>query len=47
VSNIKFDIWIYGGPYTYSMKITKDGKVLCHSEFISKVLPGPLPDLSD
>ena len=27
-------------------KLPKDGKVLCHSEFKSKVLPGPLIDLS-
>ena len=36
-----------GGLYTYPMKkIPKDGKVLCHSGFKSKVLPGPLTELS-
>jgi hypothetical protein len=28
-------------------KLPKDGKVLYHLEFNSKVLPGPLTDLSD
>ena len=27
-------------------KLPKDGKVLCHSGCMSKVLPGPLTDLS-
>ena len=27
-------------------KLPKDGKVLCHLGFMSKVLPGPLTDLS-
>jgi hypothetical protein len=28
-------------------KLPEDGKVLCHLGFKSKVLPGPLTDLSD
>jgi hypothetical protein len=27
-------------------KLQKDGKVLCHLKFMSKVLPGPLTELS-
>ena len=34
-------------PYTYqNEKLSKDGKVLCHLGFKSKVLPGPLTDIS-
>jgi hypothetical protein len=32
--------------YIFHKKLTKDGKVLCHSELMSKVLPRRLPDLS-
>jgi hypothetical protein len=42
-------IFGFGGWGTLSIsheKLTKDGKVLCHSGFMSKVLPGPLTDLS-
>jgi hypothetical protein len=35
-----------GTLYTFDKKIQKDGKVLCHLGFNSKVLPGPLTDLS-
>ena len=35
-----------GTLYIFHEKLPKDGKVLCHSEFRSKVLPGPLTDLS-
>jgi hypothetical protein len=33
--------------YISLAKLPKDGKVLCHLGFKSKVLPGPLTDLSD
>ena len=42
-------IFGFGGGETLCIsheKLTKDGKVLCHSGFMSKVLPGPLNDLS-
>ena len=42
-------IFGFGGGGTLCIsheKLTKDGKVLCHSGFMSKVLPGPLTDLS-
>ena len=40
-------IFGFGGePYTSHDKLPKDGKVLYHLGFISKVLPGPLTDLS-
>jgi hypothetical protein len=32
--------------YTSHKKLQKDDKVLCHLGFKSKVLPGPLTDLS-
>ena len=32
--------------YISHEKLPKDGKVLCHSGFKSKVLPGPSTDLS-
>ena len=32
--------------YISHEKLSKDGKVLCHFQFMSKVLPGPLSDLS-
>jgi hypothetical protein len=35
---------IGGTLYISQEKIPKDGKVLCHSWFKSKVLPGPLTD---
>jgi hypothetical protein len=35
-----------GTLYIFHEKIPKDGKVLFHSGFMSKVLPGPLTDLS-
>jgi hypothetical protein len=41
-------IFGFGGTlYIFHEKLTKDGKVLCHSELMSKVLPRRLPDLSD
>jgi hypothetical protein len=33
-------------PYISHEKLPKDGKVLCHLGFKSKVLPGSLTDLS-
>jgi hypothetical protein len=40
-------IFGFGGTlYTSHEKLQKDGKVLCHSGFMSKVLPGSLTDLS-
>jgi hypothetical protein len=42
-----FDFYYGGGPlYISHEKYIKDGKVLDHLEFISKVLAGPLTDLS-
>ena len=35
-----------GTLYIFHEKLPKDGKVLCHSGFMSKVLPGSLTDLS-
>jgi hypothetical protein len=35
-----------GTLYIFHEKLPKDGKVLCQSGFMSKVLPGPLTDLS-
>jgi hypothetical protein len=35
-----------GTLYISHEKLPKDGKVLCHLGFKSKVLPGPLTDLS-
>ena len=50
VSNINFIIIIffYGGGSLYISheKYIKDGKVLDHMGFLTKVLPGPLTDLS-
>ena len=48
VSNFNFDIWIWGGGTLYISheKLPKDGTVLCHLGFKSKVLPGTLTDLS-
>ena len=48
VSNINFDISIGGGGNLHisHAKLTKDGKVLCHSGFNPKVFSGPLTDLS-
>jgi len=47
VSNINFVIWIYlGGLYISHEKLPKDGKVFSHLGFKSKVLPGPLTDVS-
>ena len=46
ISILKFG---FGGGGTLCIsheKLTKDGKVLCHSGFMSKVLPGPLTDLN-
>ena len=41
-------IFGFGGTlYISHNKFLKDGKVLYHLEFNSKVLPGPLTDLSD
>jgi hypothetical protein len=40
-------IFGFGGTLCISHdKLPKDGKVLCHFEFNSKVLPGALTDLS-
>jgi hypothetical protein len=42
-------IFGFGGGGTLCIsheKLTKDAKVLCHSGFMSKVLSGPLTDLS-
>jgi hypothetical protein len=40
-------IFGFGGAlYISHEKLPKDGKVLCHSGLKSKVLPGPLTDLS-
>ena len=40
-------IFGFGGTLCIShAKLPKDGKVLCHLEFTSKVLPGPLTDIS-
>jgi hypothetical protein len=42
-------IFGFGGVGTLCIsheKLTKDAKVLCHSGFMSKVLSGPLTDLS-
>ena len=37
----------FGGTLCiFHEKLTKEGKVLCHSEFMSKVFPGPLTDVS-
>ena len=38
--------FVGGNLYIFHEKLPKDGKVLCHSGFMSKVLPGPLTDLS-
>jgi hypothetical protein len=50
LSNINFDIWFFfmeGWSLLISHEqYIKDGKVLNHSEFRSKVLPRPLTDLS-
>ena len=35
-----------GTLYIFHEQLPKDGKVLCHPEFKSNVLPGPLTDLS-
>jgi hypothetical protein len=43
-------IFGFGGGETLYIShetLPKDGKVLCHLRFNSKVLPGPLADLSD
>jgi hypothetical protein len=42
-ANISFD---FGGAYISHEKLQKEGKVICHLGFISKVLPGPLTGLS-
>ena len=40
-------IFGFGGTLYISVdKLPKDGKVLCHLEFNSKVLPGSFTDLS-
>jgi hypothetical protein len=41
-----FDIWIWGALYISHEKLTKDGKVLCHLRFMSKVLLGTLTDIN-
>jgi hypothetical protein len=48
VCQISTLIFGFGGRtlYIFHEKLPKDGKVLCHSGFLSKVLPGPLNDLS-
>ena len=46
VSNINFDILIGGTLCIFHEKLPKNGKVLCHSGFISKVLPGAVTDLT-
>jgi hypothetical protein len=35
-----------GALYISHKKLSKDGKVLCHLQFMSKVLSGPLTDLN-
>jgi len=45
VSNINFVIWIFWGLYISHEKLPKDGKVLSHSGFKSKIFSGPLTDL--
>jgi len=45
----QISILIYGFGWTLCIsheKLQKDGKVLCHLGFNSKVLPGSLTDLS-
>ena len=40
-------IFGFGGTLFISHEqLPKDGTVLCHSEIISKVLPGPITDIS-
>jgi hypothetical protein len=40
-------IFGFGGTlYIFHEKLPKDGKFLFHSGFMSKVLPGPLTDVS-
>jgi hypothetical protein len=50
LSNINFDILNFfmewGSLLIFHEKYIKDGKVLAHLRFKSKVLPGPLTDLS-
>ena len=47
VSNINFDSWIWVRALLISYEqFPKDGKVLSHLAFTSKVFPGPLMDLS-
>ena len=47
VSNINFDIWIWGGTLWISLeKLPKHGKVLCYLGFKSTVLPRPLTDVN-
>jgi hypothetical protein len=46
VSNINFDILIRGALCISHDKLPKDGKVLCHLEIKSKILPGSLSDVS-
>ena len=47
LSNINFDIWIWEGLCISHEQLPKDGKVLSHLGFNSKVLPRPLTTLSD
>jgi hypothetical protein len=44
ISTLKFGF--EGTLYISHDKLPKDGKVLCHLGFTSKVLPGPLTELS-
>ena len=46
ISTLIFGFGGGGTLYIFHEKLPKDGKVLCHSGFMSKVLPGPLTDLS-
>ena len=46
ISTLIFGFGEPGTLYISHEKLPKDGKVLCHLEFTSIVLPGPLTDLS-
>jgi hypothetical protein len=44
--HINFDIWIWGDPIYIPWILPKEGKVLCHLGLKSKVMAGPLTDLT-
>jgi hypothetical protein len=46
LSSLIFGFGGRGTPYISHEKLQKDGKVLCHLGFNSKILPGPFTDLS-